>query len=466
MDAKTGWLAPAIPKHHPDGPPTTVQKIFDGDAIPPAATLRETSNFVPEVKPLALSRYTSRAFHDLEVEHMWGRVWQFAAWTFDIPNAGDSTVYDIAGRSAVIVRQADGSLKAFENSCPHRGRKLCTENAAIKQIRCPYHAFTWDIDGTSRWIPAAWDFPQLERETLSLREVQVDVWNGFIFVNFDPNAKPLASYLGKLVDQWKDWDFTKTRFRAVTAGKACNANWKAVLDAFIETLHVTGTHPEAAYLTSDTSTQYDVWPDEPHFSRFHSPVGLASANLLNEPSEQETLDMFTSMYLPEAYGTEAGELQEGETARAAVGRLSREVYKERMGVDATKLPNSEVIDGTEYMVFPNMIVWPSFSNPLVYRFRPGKDHETSYWEISLFIPFEGERPPSGEVYHLKDGDKLADVPYFGGLGAILDQDVENLQYMQEGMNANSSGVAYTARYQEQRIRHYHNTLDRYLDGTI
>ena len=58
------------------------------------------------------------------------------------------------------------------------------------------------------------------------------------------------------------------------------------------------------------------------------------------------------------------------------------------------------------------------------------------------------------------------MPYFGGLGAILDQDVENLQYIQEGMTANSSGVVHTARYQEQRIRHYHQTLDRYLDGTI
>ncbi len=466
MDDITKFLEPAVPEHHLDGPPLDAQEILRADPILPPQTLLETSDHIPAHKPIAISRYTKREFHDLEAEKMWGRVWQYASWTFDIPNPGDSTVYDNAGYSAVIVRQKDGSLKAFENSCPHRGRKLCTEDANIKQIRCPYHAFVWGIDGDCRWIPAAWDFPQFDRENLPLREVKVDTWNGFIFVNFDPDAKPLADYLGKMVDQWKGWDFTKTRYRAVTAGKACNANWKAVLDAFIETLHVTGTHPEAAYLSSDTSTQYDTWADEPHFSRFHSLVGMPSANLIETPDNQETLDAFTSAYLPEVFGTEAGDLQEGENARAAIARLSRMVYKERMGVDATNIPNSEVIDGTEYMVFPNMIVWPSFPNPLVYRFRPGKDQTTSYWEISLFIPFEGERPPSGETFHLEDGDKLADVPYFGGLGAILDQDVENLHFMQEGLVANSSGVFHTSRYQEQRIRHYHETLDRYLDGTL
>src|SRR5690606_11462238 len=119
----------------------------------------------------------------------------------------------------------------------------------------------------------------------------------------DPGAKPLTAYLGKMVDQWKEWDFTATRYRAVTAAKECPANWKAVMDAFIETLHVSGTHPEAMPLSPDTSTQYDVWEDEPHFSRFHSLVGPNSPNMLVKPTGQESLDAFTSMYLPESFGT-------------------------------------------------------------------------------------------------------------------------------------------------------------------
>src|SRR3546814_2878667 len=115
------------------------------------------------------------------------------------------------------------------------------------------------------------------------------------------------------------------------------------MDALIETLHVTGTHSEAAPLSPDTSTQYDVWRDEPHFSRFHSLVGLPSPNMLAQPTEQETLDAFTSMYLPEVFGTEEGDLAPGETARQALARISRAVYRERMGLDARATPEAEQI---------------------------------------------------------------------------------------------------------------------------
>src|SRR3546814_16011215 len=86
------------------------------------------------------------------------------------------------------------------------------------------------------------------------------------------------------------------------------------------------------------------------------------------------------MYLPEVFGTEEGDLAPGETARQALARISRAVYRERMGLDASATPEAELIDGTEYMVFPNFIVWPSYSNPLVYRFRPGPAQDTTLWE--------------------------------------------------------------------------------------
>src|SRR3546814_9014083 len=95
-----------------------------------------------------------------------------------------------------------------------------------------------------------------------------------------------------------------------------------------------------------------MYPDEPHFSRFHSVVGWASANLDPEPTQQEVLDSYTSVYLPEVFGTDEGELAEGENAREALRRLAIKVYKNRMGLDVTRIPNSELLDGTEYLIFP------------------------------------------------------------------------------------------------------------------
>src|SRR3546814_16606421 len=84
----------------------------------------------------------------------------------------------------------------------------------------------------------------------------------------------------------------------------------------------------------------------------------------------------------------------------------------------------------------------------------------------MFVPVQGERPPSGPVVQLEGNDSLVDVPGFDFLGALLQQDVENLRYIQNGMKASSGGVLRLSRYQEQRIRHYHETLERYLTGDL
>ena len=464
MNAVTKGLAPKLPPEQPNRPAVRPQTVLPKDEIPPARTLLESSDYVPEQKPIEISRYTSREFHDAEVVKMWSKVWQYACWVGDIPNPGDVYVYRNVGQSVIVVRQTDGSLKAFRNSCLHRGRELCSHDAQQKQaLRCPYHSFTWSLEGDLAFIPAAWDFPQIERDRskFKLPEVQVDAWNGFVFVNFDLDAPSLQQYLGKLIPQWKEWDWSN-RYRAVTVEKRVNCNWKTCMDAFIETLHVYATHPEAASLTTDTGCQYDVWADEPHFSRFHSITGFASACLDPQPNEQEILDSFTSVYLPETFGTPEGDLGTGETARQAIRRLSVKVYKDRMGLDVADMPNAELIDGTEYLLFPNFLVWPSLANPLVYRFRPGETPDTAVWETFIFLPFQGERPQPGRTVKLGPDDPMHDIPELGYVGPILQQDCENLAYMQNGMKASGTGVLQTSTYQEQRLRHYHETLDGYL----
>jgi phenylpropionate dioxygenase-like ring-hydroxylating dioxygenase large terminal subunit len=458
-----GQLDPTLPPEQPDAPPVRPWHVLPNDAVPPPRTLiDDASDWVPEVKPIDLARYTSQAFHEAEVEKMWSRTWQFAVWDGDIPNPGDIHVYRNVGQSVLIVRQQDGSVKAFRNSCLHRGRELCGEATHQPNLRCPYHAFTWGLDGDLQWLPSQWDFPQIDRANFRLPEVRVEQWNGFWFINLDANAPSLASYLGKMVGQWESWDFS-SRYRSVTVERKLNCNWKAALDAFIETLHVYASHPEAAFLTPDSATQYDMYPDEPHFSRFHTIVGWASANLAPEPTQQEVLDSYTSVYLPEMFGTPEGDLAEGENAREALRRIAVQVYRDRMGLDVSQIPNSELLDGTEYLIFPHFLVWPSTANPLVYRFRPdGPDN--CVWETSLYLSFEGERPAPGPIYRLGVGEPMRDIPELGYVGPILQQDCDNLEFIQAGMKASGTGVAQVARYQEARLRHYHQTIDRYLAG--
>ncbi|MEQ9071216.1 MAG: SRPBCC family protein, partial [Gimesia chilikensis] len=171
-------------------------------------------------------------------------------------------------------------------------------------------------------------------------------------------------------------------------------------------------------------------------------------------------------YLAELYGTPEGEIQPGEGIRDALTRISVNVYKDRLGLDVTSMPQSELLDGTQYFVFPNFLIWPSLANPLVYRFRPGEDPDSAIWETMIFLPFTGERPPSGPTKVLGTDDSLASVPELDLFGPILQQDAENLALIQNGMKSSASQSLHLARYQEARIRHYHDTLGKYVSGGI
>jgi nitrite reductase/ring-hydroxylating ferredoxin subunit len=446
-------------------PSPTVKDILEADRIPAPATLLARSDYVPPNEPIPVSRYIDTGFHELEIEKVWNRTWQMVCWSHDIPNAGDVSVYRSVGKSVLIVRQRDGSLKAFVNSCLHRGMEICSEQSTRSQLRCPYHAFTWQLDGALEWVPSKWDFPQVKRENFRLPEVRLEEWNGFAFVNFDAGAPPLAEYLGAMTDHWSEWDWSN-RYRVVTVEKHINCNWKACLDAFIETLHVYSSHPQAAALIADTATQYDVYPDQPHFSRFHTLTGLPSENLVPQPSPQDVLDSYTGTYLAEIFGTPAGDIAEGETIRDALTRLSVDIYKERLGLDVSNMPQSELLDGTQYFVFPNFLIWPSLANPLVYRFRPDGGPDKAIWETMIFLPFSGERKPSGPTIVLGPEDNIADVAELGLFAPILQQDSENLDRLQAGLHANPDGVLQLASYQEARIRHYHQTLGKYINEEL
>jgi len=103
--------------------------------------------------------------------------------------------------------------------------------------------------------------------------------------------------------------------------------------------------------------------------------------------------------------------------------------------------------------------------PIVYRFLPGDDADHCIFETQAFLPFAGERPPSGRTVVVNPEESLESVPELGGLGQILQQDIDNLESIQRGLKANITNKVTLAEYQEVRIRHYHQTLDGYLYGS-
>ena len=259
----------------------------------------------------------------------------------------------MASLSILVVRGEDGEIRAFHNVCLHRSRKLKTHGGPSELIRCPFHGWTWNLDGSLQEIPCAWDFPHVAAENYGLPKVQVGTWGGFVFVNPDPDAAPLADYLGELPSHFERWPLEK-RYKAVHVARVLPCNWKVAQEAFMEAYHVLSTHPQMLPGIGDTNSQYDVWGN---ISRAITPNGTPSPHLEWDPSEQDRLDAITNRYIDQ---DPAMVLPEAMTSRELLGQASR-VQLAPLVPGATDLTDSEMLDSFYYTVFPNFHPWGAYN---------------------------------------------------------------------------------------------------------
>jgi phenylpropionate dioxygenase-like ring-hydroxylating dioxygenase large terminal subunit len=436
-----------------------VQELLDAETRPVPATLRATAHDDLGSAGIPRARYTSGAVHDLEVDKVWSRVWQMACREEQIPEVGDSIVYDVAGYSLIVVRSAPDTIRAFHNSCLHRGTRLRSQPGALTELRCPFHGFTWNIDGTFAGMPCPWDFPHVDAASFCLPEALVGSWGGFVFVTMDRDAEPLESYLEILPEHFGSWPL-EDRYLTAHVVRVLPCNWKVALEAFIESYHTVAVHPQLLTTSGDTQTEYDVYPGVRHVNRMITPVGIASEHVDHDVAEQDIVDaMFLTKDDPDAA------VPEGGSARHVLAARTRRRLTEQTGRDYSDVTDCEALDAIEYFVFPNFMPWAGYTTPLTYRFRPhGADHTSSVMDVMLLepLPLEGPRPAPAPTRYLADGQSWADAPELGYLGRILNQDTATLARVQQGLGALSAPDVTLAQYQENRIRHFHRTLGQYL----
>lgn len=418
--------------------------------------------------PIAAARYTSETFAKLERERMWPRVWQFAAREEDLPDPGDFVVYENAGRSFLISRQDDGSIKAMHNVCLHRGRKLRTEDGSADRFTCPFHGFTWNKDGSFDHMPCQWDFTHLERADLTLPQVEVGQWGGYIFLREEPGGPTLDEYLAPLPEHFTRWRHEECT-TVMWVGKEVPANWKVTAEAFMEAWHTVVTHPQLLPFTGDANSAYWTWGD--HVNVNLVPFGTMSPHLDPDGrSQQWIVDEFVKYNGRSGENYEADKdpyavsVPDGVTARAALGAKMRSAYAEQSGYDLDDATDAELLDALVYNVFPNFAPWGGYMPNIVYRWRPGKTPDTCLMEVRILMRVKkGDPHPRGvPMKYLRLDQKWTEAPELGILGDVFEQDMENLPYVQEGLHASKTGVVQLGDYQEIRIRQFQQTLDRYL----
>ena len=345
-------------------PGPSYQDLLDTDSRPEnvPVVLRWQSNEFLGSADIPRSRYVSREFHELEKEKLWRKAWQVACREEDIPDVGDTLVYDICDLSILVVRSATDTIKAYYNACLHRGRQLKEHGGNSTELRCPFHGYCWNLDGSLKQIPCEWDFPHVEPAEWSLPEVHVGTWGGFVFVNLDPQCESLESYLGELPEHFAKWPLEQ-RYKAVHVAKIFPTNWKVVQEAFMEAFHVVATHPQLLAGIGDANSQYD-WKGM--FSRAITPNGTPSPHIRFEPTQQQMFDAMSDRRLDEDPFVSLGE---SDTARSTAGNGGRMRMVEVLGRQADALSDAEMSDSIYYTLFPNLHPWGAY-NRITYRFRP------------------------------------------------------------------------------------------------
>ena len=194
---------------------------------------------------LPASWYTNPAMFEAEKDCIFRRCWQYAGLTEQVRHHGEFFTCQAGEVPIVVVRDVDGDLRAFVNVCRHRGSILIPEERGCrKSIQCHYHAWTYGLDGTLRAAPGEKGEAGFDRSEFSLLPVRIDTWGPFIFVNPDRDAPPLYEVLGDLPDLVAETglklDDIRLR-RRDTYDMA--ANWKVVVDNYLECYHCPTAHP-------------------------------------------------------------------------------------------------------------------------------------------------------------------------------------------------------------------------------
>jgi phenylpropionate dioxygenase-like ring-hydroxylating dioxygenase large terminal subunit len=436
-----------------------------------------------------VGRYIDPAFTRLEYERLWSRVWQVAARVDEVPETGDYTTYEIGDQSVIIVRADPSTIKAYHNVCPHRGTALASGSGRFGSCRiiCPFHGWRWDLAGNNQFVLERQEFRggQLRDSDVALRALQVAVFAGFVFINFDPNPQPFDEFIAP-VRQWIEdlaiGDMHHYWWKSIPIP----ANWKVAQEAFFEAYHVSATHPQLEKIGRDIvygnradsealdmthrNVQYETFAHG--HGRFYGGKRTPMQGHLQEPKGDPVEEMAARLNLL-AEGLDAMVLKEDVDVLLTLrgkpipqgstlgGEYVRALYAHAaaQGRPMPKLtPEILGMWGGEIFIFPNFMILPQAGNAQMYRARPdGNDPDRCIFEIYSTKTYPaGTKPPRATA------ERVTDLGDPNQLRLIPRQDLGNIPRIQKGLHSRGIRQTWLAANQERIILHMHQELDRYL----
>ena len=209
---------------------------------------------------LEADQYTDPAVFELEQAHLFRRTWQYAGHISQLDAPGDYFAFELHGRQLFCVRDRDGDVRTFYNVCMHRAHRLVEGAGNRRVLVCPYHAWTYNLDGNLRGAPGADRVPGFDRSRVCLTAACTEVLGGFIFVNLDPEAAPMADWYPGLTEGLAEFLPDLDRLRPAHTREALEqCNWKVSVENYSECYHCRLNHPTFASGVVDADS-YDIVP--------------------------------------------------------------------------------------------------------------------------------------------------------------------------------------------------------------
>ena len=194
---------------------------------------------------LQAEAYTSAEWYRAEQNAVFSQSWQWVCHVEKVREPGSFTTAMIAGHSIAIVRDRDGTLRAFYNVCKHRAHELLQGEGTLNHIMCPYHAWAYKLDGQLAVAPHTGSLKAFDKSEICLDQIKVEEFCGFVYVNLDPQAAPLAEQSGDLRREIMYW---APEVEELTFGHRLSydikSNWKNVVDNFLECYHCPTAHKD------------------------------------------------------------------------------------------------------------------------------------------------------------------------------------------------------------------------------
>ena len=361
----------------------------------------------PKLPEIPGKRYTDQNLFDLEMEKIFFKSWLMVFREDEIPNPGDYKIWDKLGRDILVVRQKDNSIKAFYNTCMHRGAPVVRDKKGrTNLLRCQYHSWTYDLNGDLIKVPDMRDFKDFDISCKKLKKVFCDTWDGWVYISLsetDPGS--LIDFLNPVAQElecFKSSELITVYKKTVTV----KANWKTCLDAFMEVYHAPTIHKDTVNILLDGNA-------------------MAAGLLKNGHSRMVT---------PKKMNLDGGFLGAEESDYVPYIETCDKIHAQT---------------NVAYGMFPNFITPTDTSGYPAILFWPKGLKETEFEWTQLAPNWSGDEKP--------DYWNEQEVSF----DSIMDEDFQNLEPMQR---SHDSGVfeSMPLNYQERRIYYYHQVIDDWI----